>query len=86
MTFEELKAEATRQGYVLSKKIVYERLKDCTCGSRFRVQELSINPKGKYYYCRNCGLKGGLANSWYEARQLWNKRVEKEQNDTVKAK
>ena len=76
MTFEELKAEANRQGYKLTKAIKYEKLKPCSCGESRRIQqELSINPKGKYYRCAKCGRKGEIANSWYQARINWNKGV-----------
>ena len=76
MTLEELKAEANKQGYAISKKIVYEKLKPCTCGESRRIQqELTINPSGKYYYCKNCGRKSEIANSWYQARINWNKGV-----------
>ena len=71
MTFEELKAEAKKQGYKLTKEIKYEKLQKC-CG-KCPQQEISINPKGKYYYCKNCGKKGEIANSWYQARINWNK-------------
>lgn len=75
MTFEELKKEAEKQGYTLSKKIKYEKLQKC-CGKCPQPQ-ISLSPKGKYYYCKHCGLKSELANSWYMARSNWNKTVEK---------
>lgn len=76
MTLEELREEAKKQGYKLTKKIKYEKLQKC-CG-KFPQQELTINPNGKYYYCKHCGRKGKIANSWYQARINWNKGVENE--------
>ena len=79
MTFEELKAEASRQGYSLTKKITYEPLKKCVCG-KYPQQEININPNGKYYYCKHCGLVGDIAKSLYQARANWNKFVEQVKN------
>lgn len=78
MTFEELKAEASRQGYSLTKKIKYEKLQKC-CG-KYPQQEININPKGKYYYCRYCGRKGEIAKTNYQAISNWNKAVEQVKN------
>lgn len=75
MTFEELKAEASRQGYVLTKKINYEPMQKCVCG-KHPQQEISITPKGKYYYCKHCGLKGEIGRWDYQAKANWNKAVE----------
>jgi predicted SprT family Zn-dependent metalloprotease len=78
MTLEELKAEAKKHGYTLTKKIVYEPLKKCPCGSHRSIrQEISLKPKGKYYRCAECGRKGELASSWYQARANWNKTLDK---------
>lgn len=79
MTFEELKAEASRQGFVLIKKIVYEPMKKCVCG-KYPQQEISINPKGKYYYCKHCRRKGEIAKTNYQAISNWNKAVEQVKN------
>ena len=83
MTFEELKAEASRQGYTLTKKITYEPLKKCVCG-KYPQQEININPNGKYYYCkhcgRNCGRNGEIAKTNYQAISNWNKAVEQVKN------
>lgn len=79
MTFEELKAEASRQGYVLTKKINYERIQKSLCG-RHPQQEISIKPNGKYYYCKYCGLVGDIAKTLYQAKSNWNKAVEQAKN------
>jgi hypothetical protein len=82
MTFEELKAEASRQGYSLTKKIVYEKLQKC-CG-KYPQQEISLNPNGKYYYCKHCGRKGEIAKTNYQAIANWNKFVEENSQNTKK--
>lgn len=77
MTFEELKAEAEKQGYVLTKKIKYEKLKKCACGnSRSVYEEISISPRGKYFVCKNCKLKGEIARTLYKAIENWNFAVD----------
>ena len=75
MTYEELKAESKRQGYNLVKKIKYEKMQKCVCG-KYPYQEISINPKGKYFRCANCGLKSELGRWNYQAVENWNKAVE----------
>lgn len=76
MTIEELKKEANKLGYNLTKKITYEKLEPCVCGEKRRIyQEISLSPKGKYYCCSKCGFKGDSANSWYKARENWNRKV-----------
>ena len=42
MTLEELKAEASKQGYSLTKKIKYEKLQKCC--EKYPQQEISLNP------------------------------------------
>jgi hypothetical protein len=86
MTFEELKAEASRQGYSLTKKITYAKLKPCVCGSKKIYQDITVYPKtyGKYYYCSNCKRKSEIAKSWYQARDNWNKFVEENSQNTKK--
>lgn len=82
MTFEELKAEASRQGYSLTKKITYEKLKPCVCGSK-RVR-CSLADKGRVYYCLDCRKHAKSAKYLYQARDNWNKFVEENSQNTEK--
>lgn len=75
MTYEELKLEAEKQGYTLTKKITYEKMQKCICG-KYPYQEISIRPKGKYFRCANCGLKSEIGRWNYQAIANWNKAVE----------
>ena len=76
MTLEELRKEAEKHGYTLSKKIVYEKLNYCSCGRR-PFQAISVNPNGKYYRCPYCGKKSEIARTLYQARSNWNKVAKK---------
>lgn len=78
MTLEELKIEAEKLGYKLTKKIKYEKLEPCICGWKRIIRGISY-PHGSFYYCYKCGLKGETANTQYQARINWNKKVK--QND-----
>lgn len=78
MTYEELKLEAEKQGYTLTKKITYEKMQKCICG-KHPYQEISIRPKGKYFRCANCGLKSEIGRWNYQAIANWNKAVENAQ-------
>ena len=75
MTFEELKAEATKQGYNLVKKPTYIPMAKCPCGAK-----LSIKAKwtvyGNAYYCIKCGLESNPSKTQKGARENWNKAVE----------
>ena len=79
MTIEELKAEAEKQGYTLTKKITYAKIQKCVCG-KHPYQEISINPNGKYFRCAKCGLKGEIGRWNYQAIDNWNKAVEQVKN------
>jgi hypothetical protein len=82
MTYEELKLEAEKQGYTLTKKITYEKMQKCICG-KYPYQEISIKPKGKYFRCANCGFKSEICRWNYQAIANWNKAVEKA-NENIK--
>lgn len=75
MTLEELKIEAEKFGYKLTKKIKYEKIEPCICGCKRVIREISLNPRGSYYYCSNCGLKGETANTNYQAKINWNNKI-----------
>ena len=51
---------------------------------KYPQQEISLNPNGKYYYCRDCGRKGEIAKTNYQAISNWNKFVEKNSQNTEK--
>lgn len=71
MTLEELKTEASQLGYSLCKKVTYEKLSTCKCGSK-RIASAISYPRDKYYHCINCGFKGADAKTKYKAIQNWN--------------
>lgn len=75
MTLEELKAEATKHGYTLTKKITYEKVKTCTCGSK-RITSDLVYPRSKRYRCTKCGRKGEPAKTKYQAIANWNNAVD----------
>ena len=70
MTFEELKAEAKRQGYNLIKKKESIKLLPCTCGNK--RPEIWFNYDGGYYRCQKCGNTGIVASSKNAAKRNWN--------------
>lgn len=83
MTFEELKAEANRQGYNLLKRPdPMPKLSQCTCGRK----QIGLwnkwfdNKEDKFQYgCPKCGRQSGVwAKSVREARLVWNDMIEKE--------
>ena len=78
MTFEELKAEAEKQGYnLIAKPPKKVKLLPCPCGRK----QLSIwgrsNPEEYLVSCPKCG--NGEDNEWCrkerQARLLWNEYV-----------
>lgn len=84
MTFEELKAEANRQGYSLVKKPTYVPLAKCSCGAKRSVRFVYIMG-GKYVYkCIKCGLEGVASRNKKLAREYWNYTVEKNLKNTEK--
>lgn len=74
MNIQELKAEANRLGFSISKKITYEKVLPCQCGCRGLVG-CEITFRGKYYRCLKCGYKGETAKTKYQAIINWNKAV-----------
>ena len=77
MTFEELKAEAKRQGYNLIKQPTYIPLKPCVCGAK-RSLKMCYTNHGQGYRCYKCGRIAEAAKNNKEARINWNKLMEKE--------
>lgn len=76
MTYEELEAEAKRQGYTLIRS-TKEKLLPCVCGSNRRTHWRSINQSGvlEQLICCKCGFEGGLSHTATGARREWNKAV-----------
>ena len=70
MNIHELKAEANALGYSIAKKITYEKVSKCPCGSK-RVAS-DIDMRSKYYRCTHCGYKGEPAKTKYQAIINWN--------------
>lgn len=74
MTYEELKAEANRQGYRLVKQSRPEKLLPCICGHNKRTHRFSHN----FYVleCKNCGSIV-RAETEKEVYSEWNKFMTK---------
>lgn len=79
MTFEELKAEAKRQGYNLIKQPTYIPLKPCVCGAK-RSVKMFYSTTGQGYMCLKCRRESERCKTKNEARLSWNKRIEVLQN------
>lgn len=71
MTFEELKAEADRQGYYLEKKKVYTRLLPCVCGKK-RINLWRLSNGVWVYICPNCGRESQSSKTQIGAKKNWN--------------
>ena len=71
MNINELKAEANRLGFSISKKITYEKISKCQCGSKRIASEIGM--RSKYYRCTHCGYTSEPAKTKYEAIHNWNK-------------
>ena len=76
MTYEELKAEAKRQGYKLIKipeKIVFS---NCICGAGQRKRHHYYTTGNEQFYeCRECGFRSPSAKTQRQAKINWNKAV-----------
>lgn len=82
MTYEELKLEAEKQGYTLTKKITYEKIKPCICGNKriySGIDEFTFfkGKFGRFYYCSKSRRKGEIAKYLYQAKRNWNEMIEK---------
>ena len=73
MTYEELRIEAERQGYKLTKiNRKTEPLKPCICGHNKRD---NIPCSSTYkIICKKCGFSAEGTDYW-DARVNWNKKV-----------
>ena len=73
MNLEELKAEAAKHGYTLTKKPERVRLEKCPCGGR--ATRWYVVPEGYVYECTKCDLRGDIGRTDVEARKAWNEAV-----------
>ena len=76
MTFEELKAEAQKQGYSLIPNNSIELL-PCTCGHRRRDRLFNANTHIYTVRCKKCGKKVS-GESLKKAMLNWNRHIEEE--------
>lgn len=77
MTLEDLKAEAKKHGYKLTKEYPYISLLPCICGNKHISSPMVYGPtKTPYFHrCGKCGFASEQAKTKYEARQKWNECV-----------
>ena len=74
MTFEELKAEAKKQGYNLVKIPERITLLPCPiCGSK-RTEQW-FDHFGTFRKCQSCNFRGDNANTDRKAKKKWNEAV-----------
>ena len=75
MTFEELKAEADRQGYYLEKKKIYIKLLPCICGKK-RINVWCSSNGTWFYICPECGRESQPSKTQIGAKRNWNSLME----------
>ena len=76
MTYEELKAEAKRQGYKLIKDRPYVKFEPCTCGCNRRTTHYHYicGIRSVVYECNKCGKEAEGASE-REAKLNWNRKM-----------
>lgn len=87
MTLEELKAEAKKHGYKLTKEYPYISLAPCVCGHKVNGSYLIYGTKdGTSYFhkCYRCGFASEPAKTKYEAKLKWNECVENAKKEETK--
>ena len=77
MTLEELKAEAKKHGYKLTKEYPYIRLAPCICGSKNRTLWYDYVEHKHFYGCNKCDFRTDGARTKHEAKLKWNECVER---------
>ena len=79
MTLEELKAEAKKHGYKLTKEYPYIKLAPCVCGHKGCGLYFNWGNKNEHYYhkCYRCGFASDGARTKHEAKLKWNECVSK---------
>ena len=84
MTLEELKEEAKKLGYRVVPISKYVKLLPCTCGRKqLNGYWWDSENHGYFYKCPVCDLKAPLAKTDKEARQEWNKMIEKQARSDI---
>lgn len=81
MTFNELKVEADKLGYRLTKKQTYIKLLPCTCGCKKAKEwyDAGFLVRDKYFYaCPRCEKKSTPAKTIKAARIAWNEMITNE--------
>ena len=78
MTLEELKAEAKKHGYKLTKEYPYIKLSPCVCGhKKISAPMIYGGTKIPYFHrCNKCGFSSEPAKTKHEAKLKWNECVE----------
>ena len=86
MTLEELRTEAKKHGYKLTKEYPYIRLAPCVCGRKDISATLRYSKtKTPYFHkCFTCGFTSEPAKTKYEARLKWNECVENAKKEETK--
>ena len=79
MTLEELKAEAKKHGYKLTKEYPYIKLSPCVCGhKKISAPMIYGGTKIPYFHrCNKCGFSSEPAKTKHEAKIKWNEIVER---------
>jgi hypothetical protein len=83
MTLEELKVEAKKHGYKLTKEYPYIRLVPCICGCNRRTMWFGFD-NTYVYRCNKCGFEGEKAKTKNEAKLKWNECVENAGREVTK--
>ena len=78
MTLAELRDDAKKHGYKLTKEYPNTALEPCVCGRKSFIRMLGTY--SKYYKCIKCGFKADEAKYLYQAKLKWNECVENARN------
>ena len=76
MTYEELKAEAEKQGYELIKSV---KLLPCPNCGKMPSEWMTLRNSDTFYKCE-CGERAYGAGTNIEARRLWNALAERKES------
>lgn len=77
MTLEELRTEAKKHGYKLTKEYKYISLLPCVCGHKTQRIGWTSSKTPYRYKCYKCGFASEPAKTKYEAKLKWNECVER---------
>lgn len=76
MTVEELKLEAAKLGYNITKKPEPVKLLPCVCGHNKRHLWFDCETQMHFYRCGYCGFDGYQSKTKKDAKTNWNKAIE----------